>query len=396
MKVFYSWQSDTPRDVSKDFIREALDAAASSLQIAEADRPAIDQDTAGVLGSPVIAEAIFEKIQAASVIVADVTLTGQTPSGKRLTNSNVAIELGYAIGVHSDEVLLKVMNTHYGPPQDLPFDLTHRRWPVRFALKPGATAPDRQRVFDKLVGELREILESYIQANRPPPELFVPIPSTINAATYWQASEVLIQMGDQLSGDKAVPLGFRTDQPLIYMRIWPHEKIQSLASATLQNYNKSVIEPLCGTRSGWTHARNRYGQIAYEWHPDNTISSTTQVFKTGEIWGLSDYQLRARAGMPNFVPVLALERGLTNSLSKYLHAARTDFGYPTKIHLEFGMVNISGFRLALPGDSVNLSGEIFDDVKVTAIMDTQTPGSMEAALLVIFKAVYEAAGESRT
>jgi len=393
MKVFYSWQSDTPREVGKDFIRKALDAAVSSLQIAEAERPAIDQDTAGVLGSPVIAEAIFEKIQAASVIVADVTLTGQTPSGKRLTNSNVAIELGYAIGVHSDEVLLKVMNTHYGPPQDLPFDLTHRRWPVRFGLTPDAPAPERQRVFDKFVGELRGILESYIRANRPPPELFLPTPSTMNPAAYWQASEILVQMGDSLARDKVVALGFRTEQPLVYMRIWPHEKIQAPASTTLQDYNKSVIEPLCGTRSGWSHARNKYGQIAYEWTRDNTISTATQVLRTGEIWGINSYYLRAREGMPNFVPVSALERGITNSLERYLHSARTDFGYANKIHLEFGLVNISGFRLAK--ENSEMSGQIFEDVKVTAVIDTQTPESMEEALLMIFKAVYEAAGETR-
>ena len=51
------------------------------LQIDEAQRPENDQDTAGVFRSSVMAEAIFEKIRAARVIVADVTLTGQNPSG---------------------------------------------------------------------------------------------------------------------------------------------------------------------------------------------------------------------------------------------------------------------------------------------------------------------------
>jgi len=31
-------------------------------------------------------------------------------------------------------VLLKVMNTHYGPPDELPFDLRHRRWPVKYRI----------------------------------------------------------------------------------------------------------------------------------------------------------------------------------------------------------------------------------------------------------------------
>lgn len=395
MKVFYSWQADTPRDIGKEFIRKALDAAVSSLEVDEPERPEIDQDTAGVLGSPVIAEAIFQKIREAGVVVADVTLTGQTPGGKWLINSNVAIELGYALGVRSDEVLLKVMNTHYGTPGDLPFDLKHRRWPVRFALPPTATGPERQRVFDKLVNELRGILDSYIQASRPPPELFSPTPSTMNLATYWQANEILIQMGDSRSAGKAVPLGFRADQPLIYMRIWPHEKINPIPHTTLQDYSKSVIEPLCGTRSGWSHARNRFGQIAYEWNRDNTISSTTQVFRTGEIWGINSYFLCARDGMPNIVPVSALERGLANSLQKYLHAARTHFAYQDKIHVECGLTNIAGFRLALPNRYDSLSEQIFEDVRAAATIDMQIAGSTEGALTAMFRAVYEAAGQTR-
>src|SRR5262245_53136934 len=110
MKVFYSWQSDTPNNIGRAFIRDCLDDAVAGLEVDESDRPTVDQDTQGVLGSPVIADKIFEKIRDAKVVVADVTLTGQTPEGKRLANSNVCIELGYALGIHGDKVLLKIMN----------------------------------------------------------------------------------------------------------------------------------------------------------------------------------------------------------------------------------------------------------------------------------------------
>lgn len=184
MKIFYSWQSDTPRDIGKNFVREALDAAVESLEIDEAERPRIDQDTAGVLGSPVIADTIFGKIRDAKVIVADVTLTGATPGGKRLINSNVALEVGYAIGIHGDGVLLKVMNTHYGPPEELPFDLAHRRWPVRFDLAPKAPAEEREKALRRLAAELAAILREYIAASRPRPEPFLPAGATVNRAYY--------------------------------------------------------------------------------------------------------------------------------------------------------------------------------------------------------------------
>jgi hypothetical protein len=78
MKVFYSWQSDTPRNVGKDFVREALDQAVTGLEIDDAERPVVDQDTQGVRGSPVIAETIFDKIRGANIVVVDLTLVGNT------------------------------------------------------------------------------------------------------------------------------------------------------------------------------------------------------------------------------------------------------------------------------------------------------------------------------
>jgi hypothetical protein len=91
--------------------------------------------------------------------------------------------------------------------------------------------------------------------------------------------------------------------------------------------------------------------------------------------------------------VPALETGIRNSLTKYLQSAQTHLGYPTDIHIEFGLVNVSGFRLALAAD--RMSGAIFEDLKVSTVVDLQAPGSMEAALLEIYRAIYESAGETR-
>jgi hypothetical protein len=37
MTIFYSWQSDTPKEVGRTFIREALDAAVAGLHAASKD-----------------------------------------------------------------------------------------------------------------------------------------------------------------------------------------------------------------------------------------------------------------------------------------------------------------------------------------------------------------------
>lgn len=391
MKVFYSWQSDTPNNIGRAFIREALDEAIAGLDVDEADRPTVDQDTAGVLGSPPIADTIFQKIRASQVVVADVTLTGQTPEGKHLANSNVAIELGYALGVHGDAILLKVMNRHYGQPDKLPFDLAHRRWPVQFNLPPGASADDRRKARDALAKTLRGILEAYLAASRPPPEQFARAPSTYNAAAYWQPGEALAK--DGRTGEPLVL--HNAAQPLLYLRISPREKIAPLSSAVLNDYGKSSIEPFIGRSAGWSPTRNRHGTLTHTPIADG-LFSITQVLKSGEIWGVDARLLREREGYPTFVPADACEAGLQESLRRYLQAGRDHFGYSGIIEVEAGLVNVIGFNLAIAdrwGD--NMRGPIYEDVKVATFVDLREPATSEAALLKIFSAIFDAAGLER-
>jgi hypothetical protein len=392
MKVFYSWQSDTPNNVGRTFIRKALDAALNSLQLDEAERPVVDQDTADVLGSPVIADTIFRKIREAVVIVADVTLTGQTSDGKRLINSNVAIELGYAIGNRGDSVLLKVMNTHYGLPDELPFDLKHRRWPVQFKLSPNAILQERRSEREALIRSFRQILQSYLETYRPLKEAFVPTPSTLNSASYWQREESFFPNSGRHESTEEL-LRYSSGQPLMYLRIWPRKKINPLAINTLADYEKSAIEPLGGGGGAWAAGRNKYGVLSHRsYDSESTLASTTQVFRSGEIWGVNAYRLRSRPGYPNCVPTQAFEADLHQSLRQYLNVARTHFGYPPVIAVEGGLVSVENFVLSMPH---TFSGPIFEDVKITTEVDMEAPESFDRALLTIFIGIFEAAGEIR-
>lgn len=102
--VFYAWQSDLPRALSRDVIRRAGQAAVTRLcsEPSIEDAPRLDAATQGVAGLPDIAGTIYSKIDRADVFLADVSLvaTNDSPSAgrepKRLPNSNVMMELGYA------------------------------------------------------------------------------------------------------------------------------------------------------------------------------------------------------------------------------------------------------------------------------------------------------------
>jgi len=129
--IFYSWQSDTKaatnRTLIGDALSKALDEIAADLSIDESGRPAIDQDTKGVPGSPEIAATILQKIDAASVLIADVTIITPEGDGRRTPNPNVLFEVGYGFKALGPERIILVQNLAYGPEKELPFDLKNRR-----------------------------------------------------------------------------------------------------------------------------------------------------------------------------------------------------------------------------------------------------------------------------
>jgi hypothetical protein len=126
--IFYVWQSDF-QPINRNFIQRALEDAAKAIKTDDTldIEPVIDRDTAGLPGSPEIAKAIFEKIAAADVVVADVSIINAKFGGRPTPNPNVLIELGYAFNAIGHERVILVFNTAFGKVEDLPFDLRPRR-----------------------------------------------------------------------------------------------------------------------------------------------------------------------------------------------------------------------------------------------------------------------------
>jgi hypothetical protein len=78
---------------------------------------------------------------------------------KKLINSNVAIELGFAFQALGDGFVLLVMNNYYGRIEELPFDLRHKGGIIAFTLPPGAPKEERTRVGKMLAKRLISEIE---------------------------------------------------------------------------------------------------------------------------------------------------------------------------------------------------------------------------------------------
>ena len=126
--IFYSWQSDLPNATNRGFIQKALEDAVKSIRDDDSVQvePVIDRDTLDIPGAPDIAETILDKIEKSRVFVCDISIISQQIS-RPTPNPNVLIELGYALKALGWKRVIMVMNTSFGGPELLPFDLKMKR-----------------------------------------------------------------------------------------------------------------------------------------------------------------------------------------------------------------------------------------------------------------------------
>jgi hypothetical protein len=239
MKIFWAWQSDTPGNIGRFFVRDTFRAAIDQLK-AEAeivepteretrDAMELDYDRKNVSGSPDLARTILEKIENATVFVADVTPVGIVLHGepgddkkaepKKVINSNVAIELGYSLRARTDRSLLMVMNAHYGTRADLPFDLIHKAGPFMFDLAPDADkktiAAAGAKLKPQLVEAIRLCIADEVNEKKQQQPFDTAKPSA-GLATFFSSGEILASAGDRGEQEFHFPY-----ERIAYMRIHP-------------------------------------------------------------------------------------------------------------------------------------------------------------------------------
>lgn len=286
--IFWSWQSDLDARVTRNIIRDALAAAIDDLHADLDERHEMTSDTQGVAGSPDIVATILEKIDGATVFVADVTPIALSPTGKAVANPNVLIELGYAKKSLGLTQVILVWNTAFDGAtiEQLPFDLRGRRAPISFELAVGASTEDLRKVRDQLRNRLREGLRASIEVGRP---TVSQIPSWQSAhesspALWFDSARELTINDSGSSGTKFVHPG-----PYAYVRIMP-------AKWTVpSNFGQDSMRPkILGPTQGYSWGAVKGGFFTYT----GTVRSqerlpltnfAIQFRATGEIWGVSPF-----------------------------------------------------------------------------------------------------------
>lgn len=158
--IFYSWQCDSDKKFNRNFIENCLSNAINRINKVIDYTLILDKNTIGESGSPDIVNVILNKIDMAIDFVADITPIVCLKE-KYLSNSNVMLELGYALSSLSDERVILICNTSKCRLNDLPFDLGLKRI-VSYEYDEESDANKAKNQKEKLENTLYEAIQAII------------------------------------------------------------------------------------------------------------------------------------------------------------------------------------------------------------------------------------------
>jgi len=362
--VFYSWQSDLPNKVNRNFIEDALEKAikkiGADIEVQEALRDEdieIDKDTKGVPGSPPIVDVIFNKISNCSIFVPDLTFVGQSENGRQLPNPNVLIEYGWALKELSHSRIIPLMNTAFGQPttETMPFDMRHLRFPITYHLpegvEPNTKKTEKEKFVNALVDAISLVIKNVQLIEDKSGPTIEPVQSTDTPATFLKNNEVFARLSnfEGAPTELVVPAGEK-----IFLRLIPSTGDDTFKSTklALDAAKKGMLAPLSETAGG-TFGRNKYGAFVCN-HREGEVVNMTQLFKSGEIWGIDAHCINKSIHMDRakvkfgFFPCVSFENCFVTGMTNYMRFAQETLSLDPPIKFVAGASDVIGFRMTAP------------------------------------------------
>jgi hypothetical protein len=329
--VFYSWQSDSPNATNRGFIEKALEMAIKTLNrtvaVARAQRPGevntfeLDQDTQNVPGIPDIAETIYQKISDCDAFVADSSFVGKTfppavsetdgeeskprKNEKLMPNSNVMVELGYAVAKCGKLRVILVHDTASGAPDELPFDLQHTRHPITY----NSEVADRPKEREKLAKELAKALEAIFKLGQ-----------------HQRAGNSVNESGSQWLEERLASIEQDTGVFPLGSTLWLSihvipEREHSLNLSTLDiDWDRFLLPIGSSSPQIRPNSQGLIGFVPSEGLPSGHAESYVQVFHSGRVEAVATgKRLSMHGGLLTFA---GFEHGLLSKVEHYLRLMR--------------------------------------------------------------------------
>ncbi|MBL8805550.1 MAG: hypothetical protein JNN22_01790 [Rhodospirillales bacterium] len=407
MKMFWSWQLDTPAVIGKRFIRDALDSAIKDLRneltVEECERPDelhVDQDKQGIPGSPDIFPTILAKIEVSTIVIADVTSVGKSIREKKQINPNVAIELGYALKCLSDRKLIMIFNRHYGNFEDLPFDLRHKGGGVSFNLSPDASKEEIKTEAGQLKGALKVAIRDIIKE-----ESALKKVTTSNVAS--EFARLPAEFGISLPFGRATDFcqDIDTNKPVrpatgsvTFVRIAPlRPQTKQSHVETLYAVRNNGLHPVGHHNfSNGSFGRSAIGAFSYWFNTDDRRDAQCFLLLTpdGEIWSARLGIENRISDFPVSIPGEAIQNFLPESLNQYASYLFKRIPDSSGFWVQAGFDGIKGVQLAYgsQGLPVLSSPSIQSQIDIDGIYTGRSTKDAYDFLEPLFQKLWDACG----
>ena len=388
MNIFWSWQNDSDPKTNRHFIREALaratEEAGEALGLEDAERPVLDHDTKDVPGMAEITNTILRKISESAVFVADLTPIGVTSQGKALPNPNVLIELGWALSELGADRIIAILNTDVATPDDLPFDIRHRR-ALTYKLAPGAGKDARRVVRRKLTCDLAEAITANLREfteDQAAEIMIAGIPAKDDDPSIWASCSGKLDYTDTSNQNRSVII---PDAPRGYIRIIPSDwrkAIPSLANIMGTDQGEKVEPVAEGTQRG-DFGPCEHG-LARIWFTGKNEGSNVSMWfdETGEFWVIHGTAIATWKNGKSMLRISPLLQGWRNNLRGAMNVLDR-FGATRVKKVEAGLVGIKG--VMWPADMLSLSTPARKD---RTIIDCQQQDWTDEAQLAFLSDAY--------
>ena len=162
INIFFSWQTDTDQNNTKQFLLRSLKKAKADLDgVVDVT---ISEDMRDQSGAQDIADTVLKSIDKCNIFVADLTIVNKYTKEKKevdkaTPNPNVMYELGYAVKTLGWDNIICVANTNYGQIEEMPFDINHHSI-IRFC---NDDTKNKDSVSVRLVKAIKKTVTALIQ-----------------------------------------------------------------------------------------------------------------------------------------------------------------------------------------------------------------------------------------
>ena len=301
----------------------------------------------------------------------DLTFVGKTDGKRLLLNPNVLVEYGWALKEVTYSRIVPVMNSAFGEPswETMPFDMRHLRHPLTYYLKEDTPVEERSKIKSELSDKLSAAIELIIKKNlitEVKRVQYKGVSATTKPSTFLKPNETFTEAGRFHAVKKKV---FVPDTQHLFLRLIPSIPLSNIKTSK-QAYDLALAGNLTSLGVGpvsSSYGRNKHGSHICHVEDDKALN-LTQLFKTGELWGIDADTIDKEKVMNwseadfGYLPCTSLERAFLYTLKNYLKFAAETLKLHLPLRFVAGVTDVEGYRMALPpGFGERFAGLVVDD-----------------------------------